>query len=125
LASREGREPGTWTDPATVREAAPADEMLAWAESAREDLDGVTGLGESASSQVRVTVAAQGEVLDVALGPRALRLDRVTLAEEVVAAVARAQQDAALKTRALMREGIPGFDPDEVVAQVERLSGLL
>ncbi|WP_432925838.1 YbaB/EbfC family nucleoid-associated protein [Microbispora sp. CA-135349] len=114
-------------NPADIREEdlARAEEQAeridAWMERARAGLDEITGTGEAASGQVTVTVSADGLVLNVAFGPRAMRLDSRTLAEEVRAAVSRARLDAVRRTRELIRDGLPGFDPDEAAAQFERL----
>ncbi|TQS17709.1 YbaB/EbfC family nucleoid-associated protein [Microbispora hainanensis] len=114
-------------NPADIREEdlaraeEQAERVHAWAERARGDLEEITGTGEAASGQVTATVSAEGTVLDVTFGPRAMRLDSRTLAEEVRAAVSRARLDAARRTRELIRDGLPGFDPDEAAAQFERL----
>ncbi|MGW5266420.1 YbaB/EbfC family nucleoid-associated protein [Microbispora sp. NPDC004025] len=118
---------GSRMNPADIREEdlvraeEQAERVQAWAERARADLEEITGTGEAASGQVTATVSAEGLVLDVAFGPRAMRLDSRTLAEEVRAAVSRARLDAARRTRELIRDGLPGFDPDEAAAQFERL----
>ncbi|GAA3078379.1 YbaB/EbfC family nucleoid-associated protein [Streptosporangium carneum] len=118
---------GSRINPADIREEdlvradEQADRVLAWIEEAQAGLDEVTGTGEGASGQVTARVTAEGRVLDVAFGPRAMRLDSRTLAEEVVSAVARARLDAARQTDELMREGLPGFDPVEAAAQFEGL----
>ncbi|MEV8638266.1 YbaB/EbfC family nucleoid-associated protein [Streptosporangium sp. NPDC051023] len=118
---------GSHINPADIREKdlvlaeERADRVLAWVEEAQADLDKVVGTGEGASGQVTVSVTAEGRVLDVAFGPRAMRLDSHTLAEEVLAAIARARTDAARRIDELMREGLPGFDPAEAAAQFEGL----
>ncbi|MEU7693525.1 YbaB/EbfC family nucleoid-associated protein [Microbispora hainanensis] len=118
---------GSRMNPADIREEdlaraeEQAERVHAWAERARADLEEITGTGEAASGQVTATVSAEGMVLDVTFGPRAMRLDSRTLAEEVRAAVSRARLDAARRTRELIRDGLPGFDPDEAAAQFERL----
>ncbi|WP_182909782.1 YbaB/EbfC family nucleoid-associated protein [Microbispora sp. H13382] len=118
---------GSRMNPADIREEdlaraeEQAERVHAWAERARAHLEEITGTGEAASGQVTATVSAEGLVLDVAFGPRATRLDSRTLAEEVRAAVSRARLDAARRTRELIRDGLPGFDPDEAAAQFERL----
>ena len=118
---------GSRMNPADIREEdlagaeERAERLRAWAEGARAGLDEITGTGEAASGQVTATVSAEGLVLDVTFGPRASRLDSRTLAEEVRAAVSRARLDAARRTRELIREDLPWFDPDEATAEFERL----
>ncbi|MEU6414168.1 YbaB/EbfC family nucleoid-associated protein [Microbispora sp. NPDC046933] len=118
---------GSRMNPADIRETdlaraeEQAERIHAWIERAQAGLDGITGTGEAASGQVTVTVSAYGLVLDVTFGPRAMRLDSRALADEVRAAVSRARLDAARRTRELIRDGLPGFDPDEAAAQFERL----
>lgn len=101
-----------------------ADEIRAWIEEARAEVDEVVGVGEAASGQVKAEVAADGKVLDVRFGPRALRLDSETLAEAVHSAVGHAQRDAAEKVGALMRQGL-GFDPAETRSVLARISQTL
>ncbi|UBU13143.1 YbaB/EbfC family nucleoid-associated protein [Nonomuraea gerenzanensis] len=114
-------------DPADIRdedldEAARMGEgMLAWLESAREELDQVIGTGTAPSGEVRATVDAGGRVLDVAYGERALRLGSVRLAEETLEAVRAASADAERQTHDLMRAALPGYDPVAARAELESL----
>ncbi|WP_127935048.1 YbaB/EbfC family nucleoid-associated protein [Nonomuraea polychroma] len=114
-------------DPAGIRDEDirraedEADRILAWVERAQAALDELRGVGESPSGQVEATVAGNGRVLDVTIKPRAMRMDSVTLSEEVLEAVARAGLDVARRTEELMREGLPGFEPGEAAAQMERV----
>ncbi|WP_406312320.1 YbaB/EbfC family nucleoid-associated protein [Streptosporangium sp. NBC_01639] len=102
--------------------ARQADAMVAWLEGAQAGMDEIVGVGEGASGQVRAEVAADGKVLDVTFGPRSLRLDSATLAEEVLSAVQQAQRDAGRKADDLMREALDGFDPAEARATLDRIS---
>ncbi|MFC5825189.1 YbaB/EbfC family nucleoid-associated protein [Nonomuraea insulae] len=95
--------------------------MLAWLETAQEDLDRIVGAGEAASGQVKATVDANGQVLDVAYGPRALRLGSTELAEQTLVAVRAAGADAVRRTHDLMREALPGYDPAKASAELENL----
>ncbi|MGR6913817.1 YbaB/EbfC family nucleoid-associated protein [[Actinomadura] parvosata] len=114
-------------DPADLRDqdideaAGRGERMLAWLESAREELDKVIGTGEGPSGQVKATVDANGLVLDVVYGPRALRLSSHELADETLAAVGAAAADAERQTHDLMREALPGYDPAAAQAELERL----
>lgn len=101
-----------------------AAEIRAWIEEAQAEVDEIVGVGEAASGQVKVEVAADGKVLDVTFGRRSLRLDSKTLAEAVQSAVGDAQRDAVEKVGALMREGL-GFDPAEAQAVLARVSETL
>ncbi|HEX4812812.1 MAG TPA: YbaB/EbfC family nucleoid-associated protein [Nonomuraea sp.] len=95
--------------------------MLAWVESAQEEIGRIAATGESASGQVRATVDPNGRVLDVAFGPRALRLDSRTLAEEVLEAVRVGREEAERQAYELMRAALPGFDPAAATSQLHRL----
>ncbi|MFG1704215.1 YbaB/EbfC family nucleoid-associated protein [Nonomuraea sp. M3C6] len=114
-------------DPADIRDEDisraedEADRIETWINRARADLDELKGTGESPSGTVTATVAANGRVLDVAIAPRAMRLDSQTLSEEVLAAVAQAGQDVTRRTEELIREGLPGFDPAAATARMERI----
>ncbi|MEU1719162.1 YbaB/EbfC family nucleoid-associated protein [Actinomadura sp. ATCC 39365] len=120
---------GPQIDPANISEreldeaARQGERMLAWLESAHDELRAVTGTGEGPSGHVRVTVDADGRVLDVRYGPRALRLGGQDLAEETLAAVRAAAADVRRRTHDLMREAVPGYDPDRTQAELERLLG--
>ncbi|MBB5082225.1 YbaB/EbfC family nucleoid-associated protein [Nonomuraea endophytica] len=114
-------------DPANISEreldeaAGRAERMLAWLESAQEELQAVTGAGEGPSGHVRVTVDADGLVLDVRYDRQALKLGSQDLADETLAAVRSAAADARRRTHDLMREAIPGFDPAQTQSELERL----
>ncbi|MCK2216779.1 YbaB/EbfC family nucleoid-associated protein [Actinomadura sp. ATCC 31491] len=116
-------------DPANISEreldeaARRGERMLAWLESAQEELRAVTGTGSGPSGHVRVSVDADGRVLDVRYDGRALRLGSQDLAEETLAAVRAACADAERRTHDLMREAFPGYDPAATQAELERLLG--
>ncbi|MFC4118725.1 YbaB/EbfC family nucleoid-associated protein [Nonomuraea zeae] len=120
---------GPQIDPANIRDqdldeaAYQGERMLAWLDTAQEELDKIVGTGEAADGQVRATVDPNGRVLDVAYGPRALRLGSHKLAEETLAAVGAACADAERQTHDLMREALPGYDPAAASAELERLLG--
>lgn len=116
-------------DPTNISEtqldeaARRGERMLAWLESAQEELRAVTGTGEGPSRQVKVSVDADGRVLDVRYGPRALRLGSKDLAGETLAAVRAACADAERRTHDLMREAFQDYDPARTQAELERLLG--
>ncbi|MEU6723247.1 YbaB/EbfC family nucleoid-associated protein [Nonomuraea wenchangensis] len=116
-------------DPADIKErdldeaGRAGERMLAWLESAQEDLDRVVGAGRSRSGQVEARVDANGRVLKVAYGPRATKLPSRDLAEETLAAVREACADAQRQTHDLMREALPGYDPAEAEARLEAMLG--
>jgi DNA-binding protein YbaB len=118
---------GPHLDPAHIRDedldeaARQGERMLAWLETAREELDQVIGAGESPSGQVRARVDANGRVIEVAYGPRALRMGSMELADETLAAVRAASADAERQTHDLMREALPGYDPVAARAELEGL----
>ncbi|WP_181448554.1 YbaB/EbfC family nucleoid-associated protein [Nonomuraea aridisoli] len=105
-----------------ARDAEQAERILAWSERAQAALDEVTGTGRAAGGQVTATVAADGKVLRVDIGERAMRLGSLQLAEEILAALRLAGLDAARRTEELVRESLPGFDPAGALAEFERLA---
>ncbi|MFI9596421.1 YbaB/EbfC family nucleoid-associated protein [Nonomuraea sp. NPDC052265] len=92
-------------------------------ESAQEELRALTGVGEGPSGRVRVTVDADGRVLDVRYDQRALRLGGQDLAEETLTAVRAAVADLRRRTDDLMRDAVPGYDPLRTQDELERLLG--
>jgi DNA-binding protein YbaB len=98
-----------------------AGRLLDSIDTIQSDLEEVNGIGEAAAGQVQARVAANGKVLEVVFGPRAPRTDSRALAEHVLNAVRDAQRDAELKTQALMRETLDGFDPAEADAALDRM----
>ncbi|TMR98701.1 YbaB/EbfC family nucleoid-associated protein [Nonomuraea basaltis] len=114
-------------DPANIRDqdldesVREGERMLAWLETAREDLDKIVGTGAGPSGQVKASVDPNGRVLDIAYGPRALRLGSRDLADETLAAVRAASADAERQAHDLMREALPGYDPAAAKAEFERL----
>ncbi|MEV0827107.1 YbaB/EbfC family nucleoid-associated protein [Nonomuraea rubra] len=118
---------GPQLDPTHIRDedldeaAQQGERMLAWLETAREELEQVIGAGESPSGQVRARVDPNGRVLDVAYGARALRMGSLELADETLAAVRVAGADAERQIHDLMREAMPGYDPVAARAELEGL----
>ncbi|GAA4914796.1 DNA-binding protein YbaB [Nonomuraea thailandensis] len=118
---------GAHLDPANIRDedldeaARHGERMLAWLETAREELDQVVGAGESPSGLVRARVDANGRVIDVTYGPGAPRMGSLELADETLAAVHAAGADAERRTHDLMREALPGYDPVAARAELESL----
>ncbi|MFF5205023.1 YbaB/EbfC family nucleoid-associated protein [Streptosporangium sp. NPDC000396] len=112
-------------DPANIRErdldeaGRQGESMLAWLETAQEELDQITGTGEAPSRQVKAVVDADGRVLQIVYGPRATRLPSLELAEETLAAVREACTDAQRQIHDLLREALPGYDPAEANARLE------
>ncbi|MFI7614823.1 YbaB/EbfC family nucleoid-associated protein [Nonomuraea terrae] len=116
------RNPADISPEELARDAEQAERIRAWSEHAQAALDEVTGTGEAAGGQVTATVAADGKVLEVVIGERAMRLGSLELAEEILAALRLAGLDAARRTEELIRESLPGFDPAEALAAFERLA---
>ncbi|WP_449063525.1 YbaB/EbfC family nucleoid-associated protein [Planomonospora algeriensis] len=118
---------GPQIDPGDIRDrdldeaGRQGERMLTWLETAQEELDGLTGTGETASGQVKATVDVNGRVLEVAYGPRALRLGSEELAEATLAAVREACADAERRVHDLVREAVPGYDPVAANARFEHL----
>ncbi|WP_219466373.1 YbaB/EbfC family nucleoid-associated protein [Nonomuraea rhizosphaerae] len=116
-------DPGNITDRDLDEATRQSERMLAWIETAQEDLGKVVGTGKGPSGHVGASVDSTGRVLEVTYGSRAMRLPSEDLAEETVTAVREANADAQRQIHDLMREGIPGYDPVEATAELERVLG--
>jgi DNA-binding protein YbaB len=69
--------------------------QMAQAHDLSRQMQEIRGSGEAAEGLVQVEVTAAGRVTDLRLNPRVMRLDSQTLAEEILAAIGRANDDAA------------------------------
>lgn len=103
-------------------------ELMKNLEQVQEALAEVTGEGEAADGLVRAVVDGSGGIQEVALNPRAMRMDSLTLAEALTHAVREAQSDAGSKTALLLRGAADGLaidleppNPDQLR---ERLQGV-
>jgi DNA-binding protein YbaB len=118
---------GRQFDPAAISDqgidevARQGERVLAWLETAQDDLDQIVGAGETGPDQVKATVDVNGRVLDIVYGQRSTRMDSRELAEETLAAVHVACEDAQRQAHDLMREALPGYDPVEANEQFQRL----
>ncbi|MEV5504400.1 YbaB/EbfC family nucleoid-associated protein [Nonomuraea fuscirosea] len=114
-------DPADITDQHIEEIARQGERVLAWLETAQEDLDQIVGAGETAGGQVKATTDVNGRVLAVTYGPRAKRMNSQELAEQTLAAVRAARADAQNQTHELMREAMPDFDPIQANEQFQRL----
>ncbi|MEV0379282.1 YbaB/EbfC family nucleoid-associated protein [Nonomuraea sp. NPDC050643] len=114
-------DPADITDQSIDEVARQGGQVLAWLETAQEDLDQIVGAGETAAGQVKATVDVNGRVLGVTYGPRATRVSSQELAEQTLAAVHAAREDAQRQTHDLMRAAIPDFDPVGASERFQRL----
>lgn len=102
------------------QDAERAARIEAWLEDGQREIEAVTGHGRAADGRIQAVTTAYGQVREVVIEPRAMRLPSRTLAEEVLLAVHRAQQDAERQSRQMvsdaLRELAPGesFGPDAV-----------
>jgi DNA-binding protein YbaB len=118
-------------NPAAFREgdleriAAQAEELLARAEGLKDEIEGVVGTGESRDGQVRVSVAASGRVTEIALAPRAMRMESQKLAEELLIVAQQAHDDAEAKVKALMADVLGDTPFADPTAIEERFAGVL
>jgi DNA-binding protein YbaB len=85
-------------------------ELMKNLEQVQDALADITGEGEAADGLIRAVVDGSGGIREVALNPRAMRLDSATLAEALTRAVREAQSDAKSKTAQLL--GGAGADLD-------------
>lgn len=86
----------------------------------------IVGTGRGDGGQVSALAAADGQVLEVTLQPRATRDGSEALGEEILLAVRRAQLDAQRQAEALLRESLAEALPSlDTQALQERLGRLL
>lgn len=71
-------------------------------QDARGELDAIVGSGESAEGNVRITTDVSGRVLSIHLDPRAMKLGSRDLADELLVAVRRAQDDSDAQRERIM-----------------------
>ncbi|MFB9251069.1 YbaB/EbfC family nucleoid-associated protein [Sphaerisporangium melleum] len=85
-----------------------------------DGLAAVRGEGEAAGGLVSAAVDGGGMIEEVAIDPRAMRMDSAAIAAAVTEAVRAAQQDAQAKSAELLREATgdepPSLDPADVGA---------
>ncbi|KAB8186396.1 YbaB/EbfC family nucleoid-associated protein [Microbispora catharanthi] len=102
------------------QDAERAAQIEAWLEDGQREIEAVTGHGRAADGRIKVVTTVYGQVREVVIEPRAMRLPSRTLAEELLLALGRAQQDAERQSRQMvsdaLRELAPGesFGPDAV-----------
>ncbi|RCG31021.1 YbaB/EbfC family DNA-binding protein [Sphaerisporangium album] len=99
-------DPANWREGDLERDAERAAKIMAWVEEARDELESIVGEGEAGEGQIKVTTTADGLVRDVVVTRRAMRLDSRTLAEQLLLAVGRAQDDAERRGRAMLDEAL-------------------
>jgi DNA-binding protein YbaB len=114
-------DPADLSDQGIDEVARQGEQVLAWLETAQDDLDQIVGAGQTASGQVKATVDANGRVLGIAYGPRSTRMDSCELAGHTLAAVHAACADVQRQIHDLMREALPGYDPAAADEQFQRL----
>ncbi|QYC45531.1 hypothetical protein Nocox_39940 [Nonomuraea coxensis DSM 45129] len=121
-------DPANWREADLERDAEQAAKILAWMDDGQRELDEIIGAGEAADGQVKATAAVDGTVREIVITPRAMRLDSRSLAEQLMLAVTRAQDDAERQSRRLMADALGDLLPDgglDLPAFEERLGRLL
>ncbi|XVQ87555.1 YbaB/EbfC family nucleoid-associated protein [Microbispora siamensis] len=102
------------------QDAERAAQIEAWLEDGQREIEAVTGHGRAGDGRIQAVTTAYGQVREVVIEPRAMRLPSRTLSEELLLALRRAQQDAERQSRQLvsdaLRETAPGesFDADTI-----------
>ncbi|WP_432925836.1 YbaB/EbfC family nucleoid-associated protein [Microbispora sp. CA-135349] len=76
--------------------------MMRRLRDARALVHDVTGRAENPGRTVRAVADGRGEIVELHLDPRVMRLDREALGRQVTAVLRAAQQDAEAGTRAIM-----------------------
>jgi DNA-binding protein YbaB len=84
-----------------------------------DELGAVTGEGAAAGDLVGATVDGGGQIREVTLDPRAMRLDSRSIAEAVTEAVRAAQHDAQRKNEELLRAAMGGEAPPLDMAGIQ------
>lgn len=117
-------------DPGDIREqdvdraAEQAGRLEALLAEQEERLAGIVGTGTGDRVQVKASAAVDGRVLEVVLGPQAAREGSHALAEEILLAVRRAQDDTRRQAEALLsaavQEAVPGLDLAALNEQLNR-----
>ncbi|TDC84377.1 YbaB/EbfC family DNA-binding protein [Nonomuraea deserti] len=72
------------------------------AEDAKAELHAIVGEGESVGGHVRVTTDVSGRVLSIRLNPRVMKRGSGDLADELMVAIRRAQDDSDAQRERLM-----------------------
>lgn len=102
------------------QDARRAERIESWLADGEREIEAVTGRGRAADGRIQAVTTAHGLVREVVIEPRAMRLPSRTLAEELLLALRRAQEDAEQQCRQMvndaLRELAPGesFGPDAV-----------
>ncbi|RCG32638.1 YbaB/EbfC family DNA-binding protein [Sphaerisporangium album] len=81
------------------------------------ELKTIRGVGEAADGLIAAVVDGGGQIQEVTLDPRAMRLDSRSIAQAVTEAVRAAQQDARRRNDELLRDAMGGdlaFDPQNL-----------
>ncbi|MFI7639454.1 YbaB/EbfC family nucleoid-associated protein [Nonomuraea sp. NPDC049400] len=81
-------------------------------QAAQREIQTISGVGEGAGGKVRVRADADGRIAQISLDPLIMKLSSQDLAEEVVLAVRRAQEDSAMQRERVVRDAV-GEPPDE------------
>ncbi|MET7338840.1 YbaB/EbfC family nucleoid-associated protein [Nonomuraea sp. NPDC005650] len=87
-----------------------AEEAMRRIQQAQAELDHLTGEGVSDDTLVQAVTDAEGQLKEIAVSPRIMRLSSDAVARAVTEAVQRAQRDAKRKTESLL---------GDVLAEVE------
>ncbi|MEO3890744.1 YbaB/EbfC family nucleoid-associated protein [Nonomuraea sp. B5E05] len=80
-------------------------------EDAKAELDAIVGEGVSAGGHVRVTTDVSGRMLSIRLDPRVMKRGSGELADELMVAVRRAQDDGDAQRERLMSGVLDGAEP--------------
>ncbi|MEV4295038.1 YbaB/EbfC family nucleoid-associated protein [Microbispora rosea] len=95
------------------QDAERAARIEAWLEDGQREIEAVTGHGRAADGRIQAVTTAYGQVREVVIEPRAMRLPSRTLAEEVLLAVHRAQQDAERQSSQMVSDALRELAPGE------------
>ncbi|MEQ4718183.1 YbaB/EbfC family nucleoid-associated protein [Nonomuraea sp. B19D2] len=91
-------------------------------QSAQREIQTISGVGEGADGKVRVRADADGRIAQISLDPRVMKLSSQDLAEAVVLAVRRAQEDSAMQCERVVRDAVGELPatPEQALEQFDR-----
>ncbi|MFC5827018.1 YbaB/EbfC family nucleoid-associated protein [Nonomuraea insulae] len=89
---------------------------------AQAEVAGVTGQGASDDALVRAVTDAEGQLMEIAVSPRIMRLTSDAVARAVTEAVQRAQRDAKGKVEELLGDVLDGVPPLDATFVEERVA---
>ncbi|WP_206061913.1 YbaB/EbfC family nucleoid-associated protein [Nonomuraea basaltis] len=86
---------------------------------AQREIETISGVGAGAAGKIQVRADADGRITQIKLDPRVMKLSSRDLAEEVMLAMQRAQEDSAMRRERVLRD-TAGELPDTPAQSLEQ-----